>query len=179
MNNAENFKGIKQVRPVLIVMDLQNQFMPYMAEKSSKLTIDTINGTIALFRQCDFPVIRVYHTDPQMGPPIDTDEFQFDPAFHIEDSDPKFVKNFPNAFKKTDLHNFLQEKDCNTLFLCGLSAVGCVLATYFSAFDLDYNVFMLKNGLMSQDSSFTKFVEDAMESVSYYTLKFILTSRQI
>ncbi|MBN1364502.1 MAG: isochorismatase family protein [Syntrophaceae bacterium] len=178
MNKTENITAIKQVRPGLVLMDVQNQFMPYMAEKSSKITFDTINGTIALFRQSGCPVIRVYHTDPQMGPSPGTDEFQFDPAFHVEDSDPKFVKNFPNAFKKTDLHKFLQEKEINTIFLSGLSAVGCVLATYFSAIDLEYNVFMLKNGIMSHNSSFTKFAEDAMESVSVYTLKFILTSRQ-
>ncbi|MBN1907222.1 MAG: isochorismatase family protein [Deltaproteobacteria bacterium] len=73
----------------------------------------------------------------------------------------------------------MQGKECNTLFICGLSAVGCVLATYYGAFDLDYNVFMVKDGIMSHNSSYTKFVEDAMESVSYYTLKFILMSRQL
>ena len=179
MNKLENRSEKKQIHPALILIDVQNQYLPYMAEKSSKLTFDTINGAIALFRQYDYPVIRVYHTDPQFGPSPDTDEFQFDPAFHVEPSDPKFVKNFPNAFKKTDLDKFLREKECDTLFLCGLSAVGCVLATYYSAFDLDYNVFMLKNGIMSHNSSFTKFAEDAMETVSYNTLNFILTSRQI
>ncbi|MBN1905378.1 MAG: isochorismatase family protein [Deltaproteobacteria bacterium] len=108
MNKTEKITGTKQVRPALILMDLQNQFMPYMAEKSSKITIDTINWTIALFRHCDYPVIRVYHADPQIGPPPESEAFQFDPAFHIEDSDQKFVKNFPNAFKKTDLHNFIK-----------------------------------------------------------------------
>lgn len=168
-----------EIHPALIVIDVQNQYMQYMAEKNSKLTFDTINGAIALFRQYDYPVVRVYHTDPVFGPSPDSDEFQFDPAVQVEPDAPKFVKNFPNAFKKTDLDKFLREKKCDTLFLCGLSAVGCVLATYYGAFDLDYNVFLLKNGIMSHDSSLTKFVEEAMECISYYTMNFILTSKQI
>ena len=149
-----------------------------MAEKDSKLTYATINGAIALFRQYNCPVIRVYHTDPQWGPSPDTNEFEFDPAINIEPNDQQIIKNFPSAFKKTDLDQYLRDRKCNTLFLCGLSAVGCVLATYHSAIDLDYNVFMLKDGLMSQNFDYTDFVEDAMESVSYYTLKFILESTQ-
>lgn len=178
MDKQENRLEKNQIHPALLLIDVQNQYMQYMAEKNSMLTFDTINWAIALFRQCDYPVISIYHTDPKMGPSPDSDAFKFDPAFQVESDDPKFIKNYPNAFKKTDLDKFLREKGCNTLFLCGLSAVGCVLATYYSAFDLEYNVFMLKNGIMSHDSSFTKFVEDAMESVSIYTLNFILMSRQ-
>lgn len=175
---AQNQPEKKQVRPALIVIDIQNQYLPYMAEKDSKLTYATINGAIALFRQYNCPVIRVYHTDPQWGPSPDTNEFEFDPAINIEPNDQQIIKNFPSAFKKTDLDQYLRDRKCNTLFLCGLSAVGCVLATYHSAIDLDYNVFMLKDGLMSQNFDYTDFVEDAMESVSYYTLKFILESTQ-
>ncbi|KQC14649.1 MAG: hypothetical protein APR63_05305 [Desulfuromonas sp. SDB] len=168
----------KQVRPVLVLIDVQKSFMQYMEEKDSKLVYDTINGTIALFRYYNCPVIRVYHTDPHRGPSPDSDEFQFDPVFDVKLDDPKFVKNYPNAFKQTDLDKFLREKGCNTLFLCGLSAVGCVLATYHGAVDLDYDVFMIQNGLLSHNSSFTKFVEQAMQSVDYSTLSFILASTQ-
>lgn len=53
-----------------------------------------------------------------------------------------------------------------------------MLATYHSAVDLDCNVFMPKDGLMGQKFNFKDFVEDAMESVGYITLKFILESTQ-
>ncbi len=42
-----------------------------------------------------------------------------------------------SAFKHTGLNKILRERKCNILFLCGLSAVGCVLATYFGGKDLD------------------------------------------
>jgi nicotinamidase-related amidase len=162
--------------PALILIDVQNQYMQYMAEKSSKSTCDTINGALGSFRHFKFPIICVYHTDPQWGPLPDTDAFQFDPIFNVKPDDHKIIKNFPNAFKKTNLDKYLKEKGCNTLFLCGLSAVGCVLATYQSAIDLDYYPFMIKNGIMSHDSSFTKFIENSMESVTYNTMNYMLAS---
>ena len=35
-----------EIHPALIIIDVQNQYMQYMAEKNSKITIDTINGAI-------------------------------------------------------------------------------------------------------------------------------------
>ena len=70
----------------------------------------------------------------------------------------------------------LQKKGGNPLFLCGLSAVGCVLATYFGAMDLDYNVFMIKNALMSHNSTYTKSIEDIFDALGFTALKIILES---
>jgi nicotinamidase-related amidase len=72
----------------------------------------------------------------------------------------------------------LKEKEINTLFLCGLSAVGCVLATYQSALDLDYNVFMIKDALISHKSEYTDFVEEIEETISYHTMKIMLEYTQ-
>jgi nicotinamidase-related amidase len=85
------------------------------------------------FREHGLPVIRVYHTDLKWGPAPDSDGFQFLPSIMAQDEDPKIVKNYPNAFKKTELETLLREKGCNTVFLCGLSSTGCVLATYHGA----------------------------------------------
>lgn len=84
------------------------------------------------------------------------------------------VKNYPSAFKNTELEGLLREKECNTLFLCGLSAVGCVLATYHGAMERDYDVFMIKNALMSHKAQYTDFVEDVFDTVNWKTVQFML-----
>ena len=91
-----------------------------------------------------------------------------------EDDDLKIVKNFPSAFRKTELDRLLKEKEYNTLFLCGLSATGCVLATYHGAAERDYNVFMVKDAIMSPNRNHTKVIEDISDSVNFQTLMFIL-----
>ncbi|MCK5455230.1 MAG: hypothetical protein KAJ16_12750 [Calditrichia bacterium] len=52
--------------------------------------------------------------------------------------------------------------------------MGCVLATYHTGKDLDFNVFMIKNAIMSHNSEYTRFVEEIFDTVSYTTLKVML-----
>ena len=163
-----------KMKPALVVMDVQNVWLPYMDEKDKKVGMDMINHVIALFRDNGFPVIRVYHTEPGEGPAPGTEAFEFPKTVAIRDDDPKIVKNYGSAFKKTDLDKVLRDKGVNTVFLAGLSAVGCVLATYHGADDLDYNVFMVKHALISHDATLTKSVYDICSTISYGPLKLLL-----
>ena len=167
-------KQVKSVKPALVVIDIQNEFMPYIPEDEAKLGLEMINASIWIFRENGFPIVRVYHTDPNWGPKTDSEGFQFPSSIQIKDDDPKIVKNFASAFQKTDLDKMLKEMDCNTLYLCGLSSVGCVLATYFGAMERDYNVVMIKDAIMSHNTRYTDVIEEAFETVSYRTLNFWL-----
>lgn len=165
-----------KIKPALLVIDIQNAYLPYMDEKDKKMGMEMINYCIALFRASGFPVIRVYHSDLKTGPKPDSEEFAFPRTVAILPDDPMLIKNYPSAFKKTELDKLLKAKGCNTLFLCGLSAVGCVLATYHGAMDLDYNVFMLKDALISHDAALTKAVQEICQSIDYPALKLLLES---
>lgn len=165
-----------KVKPALLVIDIQNAYLPYMDEKDKKMGMEMINYVIALFRANGFPVVRVYNTDPKTGPKPDSEAFEFPKTVAIQPDDAKVIKNYPSGFKKTDLDKLLKAKGCNTLFLCGLSAVGCVLATYHGAMDLDYDVFMVKDALISHDASLTKAVQEICQTIDYYALKLVLES---
>jgi nicotinamidase-related amidase len=165
-----------KIKPALLVIDIQNAYLPRMDEKDVKLGMEMINYSIGLFRANGFPVIRVYHSDLKMGPHPDNEEFQFPKTVAILDTDAKIVKNYPSAFKKTELDKMLKAKGCNTLFLCGLSAVGCVISTYYGARELEYDAFMLKNALISHDAALTKAVQEICKTIDYYPLKLVLES---
>ena len=173
-DNAAKPPAKEQIKPALLVIDIQNLYLPYMSEDDKKRGMEIINGAIRLFRQHNLPVIRVYHTDLNFGPKPGTEPFEFPKSVIVNESDPKIVKNFPSAFVKTDLDKILKEKGCNTLFLCGLSSVGCVLATYHGAQERDYKVFMIKSGIMSQNSAYTNVIENISETVTFDTLSFML-----
>jgi nicotinamidase-related amidase len=168
----------KRMKPALIVIDIQNQYLPMVPEREKEMGLMMINWTIGQFREHGYPVIRVYHTDPQHGPKIDSEEFQFPSSVAIDPGDPRIVKNYPSAFKKTDLEKMLRDRGCNTLFLCGLSAVGCVLATYHGGIDRDFDVFMVKDALMSHNSTFTDFVEQISDTVNYKALEVMLQNAE-
>jgi len=171
-------KEQKRMKPVLLVIDIQNKYIPYMSEEDRKFGLEMINYAIMLFRQNGFPIIRVYHTDPEWGPKPDTEDFEFPKTVAIKDEDAKIIKNYASAFKNTELEKLIREQGHNTLFLCGLSAVDCVLATYHGAQDLDLNVFMVKDALLSHNSTYTDFVEEIFDTVSLTTLKVMLEYTQ-
>ncbi len=166
------------MKPALLVIDIQNEYLKYMSEEDKESALRLINGAIWLFRQHGHPIIRVYHSDPTYGPKPGNENFEFPSSVIIKDDDPMIVKNYPSAFKNTELEELLRAKECNTLFLCGLSAVGCVLATYYGAMERDYDVFMIKNALMSHKAQYTDFVEDVFDTVNWKTLQFMLEHMQ-
>ena len=167
-----------KMKPALIVIDIQNEFLPNMADQGKALAMDLINGAIYHFHEKGFPVIRVYHTDPDGGPRPGTEAFAYPKSVIIKPEDPQVIKNYPDSFKKTDLEKILREKGCNMLFLCGLSSTGCVLATYFGAQGRDYDVFMIKHALIGPDAALTKAVEEICEGVSYSAMRLVLQNAQ-
>lgn len=161
-------------RPALVVMDVQNAFMPMMDAADTGMGVVMINATIEVFRSHDLPVIRVYHTDPTRGPQQGTEAFDFPDAVGVRDSDPMVVKHQASAFNGTELDRVLREQGVDTVFLSGLSAVGCVLATYFDADRLGYRVFMVRNGLMSHKAALTESVEEMTSAVGYEAISYML-----
>jgi nicotinamidase-related amidase len=165
-----------RIKPALLVIDIQNAYLPMMDEKDKKPGMEMINQVIALFRANGFPVIRVYHTDLKMGPKPDSEAFEFPKTVAILPADARIIKNYPNGFKKTGLDKLLRGKGCNTLYLCGLSSVGCVLATYHGALDLDYDAYMVKDALISHNAALTKAVQQISRTIDFDALKRVLES---
>ncbi|HPI37661.1 MAG TPA: isochorismatase family cysteine hydrolase [Ignavibacteriaceae bacterium] len=173
--SAQDNKGNdKTIKPALLVIDIQNEFLKYMSEDDKKFGMEIINGAIHMFRQSNLPIIRVYHTNIGWGPEPGTEPFQFPPTVIINENDPMIIKNYPSAFQKTDLEKILKDSGCNTIFLCGLSATGCVLATYFGGMERDFNTFMIKEAIISQNSDYTAMIRDICKTVDFQTMMFML-----
>lgn len=150
----------KPGKPALLVIDVQNAYMPRMSQEDVKAAVPAINRAIEVFRKLGLPVIRVYHSEPGRGPNPGSEAFEFAPGIAVSKDDPMIVKNFGSAFRKTDLTGILREKGVDTVFLCGLSAVGCVLATYHGAGEHDFAARMVRDGLISHNSAYTRMIRD-------------------
>lgn len=167
-----------QIKPALLVIDIQNAYLNMVPEREREMAMSNINSYIELFRNHGYPIIRVYHFSKEYGPQQGTDQFEFPASVLIKPEDSKVIKTYPDGFNKTDLNIVIKEKGSNTLFLCGLSAVGCVLATWIGAQDHDYNAFLLKDAIMSHNSDYTNNVEDMFDAVSYDVVKLILENSE-
>jgi nicotinamidase-related amidase len=163
-----------QIKPALLIIDIQNVYLSMVPDREKEVAMTYINGLIELFRSNGYPIIRIYQLDKESGPKPDTEQFEYPTSVLIKDEDAKVIKTYGDGFNKTDLDKILKEKGSNTLFLCGLSAVGCVLATWIGAQDHDYKAFMVKNAIMSHNSDYTNNVEDMFDAVSYEIVQLIL-----
>jgi nicotinamidase-related amidase len=166
-------KPKEPVKPALLVIDIQNAFMPMMSS-DKETAMEYINALIDLFRKNGYPVIRVYHTSEEYGVTPGTEGFEYPATVKILPTDPKVLKTYADGFNKTDLDKVIKATGSNTLFLCGLSAVGCVLATWNGAQNLDYKAFMVKNAIISHNSEYTKNVEQMFDAVTYDVVQLIL-----
>jgi len=162
------------IKPALLVIDIQNAFLPMMSEKDKETGMNNINAYINLFRSQGYPIIRVYHSSKEYGVVDGTEAFEFPSSVVIKPEDAKVIKTYPDGFNKTDLDKVLREKGCNTVFLCGLSAVGCVLATYIGANNHDYKAFLVKDALISHNPDYTNSIEEIFDALSYEVISLII-----
>ena len=176
--NAQSDKEREELKPALLVLDIQNAFLPMMQQEGRDEVFGNVNQLIEMFKKFDLPIIQIYHTSPKYGPEEGTDGFKFSDAIKIGDVYGTVIKNYGNAFIKTDLDKMLKEKGVNTVYICGLSATGCVSATYFGAYDLEYNSFMVKDALLGPNAEHTNYVEEIFKAVDINSLYFLLTYTQ-
>ncbi len=162
------------MKPALLVIDTQKIYLLMMDPRGQDMTRYLIKTAIQVFRQFKFPVVAIYHSDPKRGPKPGDPDFEFPEELGILPEDPRVIKNYGNGFRKTDLQDKLQALGCDTLFICGLSAVGCALATYFGAGELDYTAFFLKDALLSHNADYTHTIENALGAVDIDTMVWML-----
>ncbi|OFX86902.1 MAG: hypothetical protein A2W99_04080 [Bacteroidetes bacterium GWF2_33_16] len=163
----------KELKPALLVIDVQNAYVPMMDQSDKDRAFQMINGAIWVFENFKLPIIRIYHQDKQWGPETDSEGFKFDPAIKFSSEYPMIIKHYGDGFNKTDLDKILKEKGINTVFLCGLSATGCVLATNIGANNNDYKTFMIKDALLSPNAAQTNVIEEIMNTVDLETMMFM------
>jgi len=176
---SQDQKELKtQIKPALLVIDIQNAFLNIIPEREREVAMSNINSYIELFRSYGFPIIRVYHLSKEYGVQPGTDQFEFPTSVLIKPDDSKVIKTYPDGFNKTDLNKVIKEKGSNTLFLCGLSAVGCVLATWIGAQNYDYKAFLIKDAIMSHDSEYTNNIEEMFDAIGYDVIRLILENSE-
>lgn len=173
--------GMKEpvtMNPALLVIDVQNKYLPLMSQSDQERAMEMMNWAIWVFRKHQLPIIAVYHTNEKWGPEPGTEDFEFHDSIKIEKGDARIVKTYGSAFNKTKLDSLLKANDINTLFLCGLSSVGCVLATYFDAGNYDYTRFLIKDALLSHDEEYTNQVENIFDALDLNTINYMLEIRR-
>jgi nicotinamidase-related amidase len=163
------------MKPALLVQDIQNAWL-YDPDSNQNLRrsiekrLGCINEAIAWFRGKKLPVIIGYTEIKEEGLIPGTESFEVPRSVHIEGTDFRVTKHHANAFADPELGAMLKREGCDTLVILGLSASGCVLATYFSAFDWGVCPYLLRGGVASANEEHVRFAEDICDTISLQEL---------
>jgi nicotinamidase-related amidase len=171
---AQQAPESQKMKPALLIIDVQKEYIPMMSKGDQDRAIEMMNWSMWVFRQYNMPVIRIYHKNEEWGFTEESPGFQFHDSLKISQDDAMIVKTYPSAFTKTELDSLLKEKEVNTLFLCGLSSVGCVLATYMDAASHDYKAFMIKDALLSHKQEYTEKIQEIFNALDLETAMYMM-----
>ncbi len=169
---AQEINTNEDMKPALLVIDVQKAYFKKMDQSAVETPIEVINDVVKLFNKHNLPTIYIYHRNNT------SEKYQYIDEIIVPENATKVLKHYGNAFNNTELENILKELDCNTLFLCGLSATACVKATYLGAKELGYNTYLIKDASMSPNKKKTKMIEDKFETLSLNSVKSLISKTQ-
>lgn len=166
----------RPMRPALFVQDIQNAWL-YDPDSNQDLKrsleerLDLINEAIDWFRARRLPIIVGFTQDPEEGLVPGKHSFDVPRTLRVRETDYKVTKLHASAFANPDLGAILKKERCDTFVIVGLSASGCVLATYFSAPDWNVRPFLLKGGVASANKEHVRFAEEICDTTTLEDLE--------
>ncbi len=169
------------MRPALFVQDIQNVWL-YDPDsnkglrRSMEKRIDLVNEAISLFRGKGLPIIVGYTEDKAEGLVPGEKRFEVPDSVNIREGDYKVTKRHANAFANPELGAILRKEGCDSIAIVGLSASGCVLATFFGALDWDIRPFLIKGGVASSKERHVHFAEEICDTMTLRELEEKLSS---
>ena len=159
------------MKPALFVQDIQNAWL-YEPDsnrdlkRSMEKRLDTVNAAIDWFRRNGLPVIAGYTQNAEEGLVPGAHCYEFPESVHVRESDLRATKRFASAFGNPEFGAMLKREGCDALVIVGLSASGCILGTYWSAFDWGIKPYVLKGGIASHNEEHVKFAEEICDTVN-------------
>jgi nicotinamidase-related amidase len=152
-------------RPVLIVIDMVNDFLAKWAPDPKQRLVHSINDLVGIMRQCGHPIIWVRQEfEPNLSdafPEMKTKDIritirgtagsQIDPDLAVAQSDPVVIKKRYSAFYNTDLDQLLHRWRPDALILAGINTHACVRVTAIDAYQRDWEIVLAADCVDSYD----------------------------
>lgn len=143
----------------LILVDIQQDYFP----KGRMELPGSIEASLAAkrlleyFRERELPVVHVQHISIRNGAAFflpDTEGINFHENVMPLPDETVIRKHFPNSFRDTGLHDYLESRGIRELVICGMMSHMCIDATVRAAFDTGYSCMVAHNACASSNLAF-------------------------
>ena len=143
----------------LIIIDIQNDYFPGgKMELSGPLEASlAAQRALALFRERRLPLYHIQHVSTRPGATFflpGTEGMNIHANVAPLAGETVIQKNFPNAFRATDLLERLRAQGVDKLVLCGMMTQMCVDATTRAAFDHGFQCTLLHDACAARGLAF-------------------------
>ncbi|MCE9657219.1 MAG: cysteine hydrolase [Burkholderiales bacterium] len=138
----------------LLVIDVQHLFCQgeYEAWHIAQV-VGRINGLSGKARSANAPVIFVQHESKGGLLRHGSDAWQLASGLVVEPGDVRMRKTTPDSFLRTELAHLLEEREVESLVVCGLQTEFCVDTTTRRALALGYPVMLAADGHTTLDGT--------------------------
>ena len=151
--------------PVLLVIDMLNDFLAKWEPVSSRRLVQSINELVGLMRRFGHPVIWVRQEfEPDLSDAFPemkvkgirtvirgTEGCRIDADLAIDPADPIVIKKRYSAFFRTNLDQLLDQLNPDALILAGINTHACIRTTAIDAYQQDWEVILASECVDSYD----------------------------
>lgn len=152
-------KFLKNMNPTLLLIDFQNDYFEGGKMELVEMEAATQNAKriLSYFRMNNLPIIFIQHlvTKPNASFFIpDTSGAEIHESIRPLENETVIIKNFPNSFRNTNLHQHLQSFNSTYLVICGAMSHMCIDTTTRAASDLGYSCTLIFDACATRDLVF-------------------------
>ena len=142
--------NLRSQKPILICVDLQKGFLEeayWGGNRNNKNAEEISSQIIAKWRKIDEQIIHVRHssTNPKSKLHKSSDGFEFHPSCLPDENEILLSKSVNSCFIGTPLKQILDEKNCTTVVIIGLTTDHCVSTTTRMAANYGYNTLVVSD----------------------------------
>src|SRR6056300_114269 len=148
--------SLRSQKPILICIDLQQAFQDeaYWGGNGNNQNAEEISSQIiAKWLEINEQIIHVRHSSTNANSKLHKDSkgFQFHPSCLPIEGEIVLTKSVNSCFIGTPLKQLLDERNCSTVVIIGLTTDHCVSTTVRMAANYGYNVLLISDATATFD----------------------------
>lgn len=147
------------MKPILLIIDIQNDY--FEGGKMELVNMNEATGNakklLSYFRINNLPIIFIQHLAIKPNASFfipGTSGAEIHESICPLANETVIIKNFPNSFRDTNLHQYLQTLGSTDLLICGAMSHMCIDTTTRAAADLGYSCTLISDACATRDLVF-------------------------